>query len=99
MTNEEPMRSEPRTWLQTASVGAVAAILAVAAGGCGGGGDSETATTTTGATRAPATAATVAKLVAVATRSGRPIYWVGAQPNTTYELTQTKDGRTFIRYL
>jgi hypothetical protein len=97
-TSEELMSSKLRTWVRVGSVGAWVAALAVAAAGCGGD-DSETATTTTGATRAPATAATVSKLVAVATRSGRPIYWVGSQPNTTYELTQTSDGRVYIRYL
>jgi hypothetical protein len=30
---------------------------------------------------------------------GRPIYWAGPRSGTTYELTQTKGGRVFIRYL
>jgi hypothetical protein len=30
---------------------------------------------------------------------GVPIYWIGAKPGATYELTQASDGRTFIRYL
>lgn len=29
----------------------------------------------------------------------RPIYWAGSRRNTTYELTQSSDGRTHIRYL
>jgi hypothetical protein len=30
---------------------------------------------------------------------GRPIYWAGPRSGTTYELTQTKAGRVYIRYL
>ena len=30
---------------------------------------------------------------------GHPIYWAGAEPNDTYELTRTRDGSVFIRYL
>src|SRR5205807_1091001 len=29
----------------------------------------------------------------------QPIYWAGPVPGNTYELTQTSDGRTFVRYL
>ncbi len=49
--------------------------------------------------RAPAKAATVADLQALATQVGHPIYWAGDEPGTTYELTQTTDGRIYIRYL
>jgi hypothetical protein len=30
---------------------------------------------------------------------GQPIYWVGAVPGDTYELTRTGDGRIYVRYL
>jgi hypothetical protein len=30
---------------------------------------------------------------------GHPVYWVGDQPGKTYELTQTRSGRIYIRYL
>jgi hypothetical protein len=30
---------------------------------------------------------------------GHPVYWAGAIPNTTLELTRTSDGRIYIRYL
>jgi hypothetical protein len=30
---------------------------------------------------------------------GHPVYWVGPRPGTTYELTQTTQGRIFVRYL
>jgi hypothetical protein len=55
------------------------------------------------ATPAPAgsqpSAATVPLLEAFAARLGHPIYWAGPRPGYTYELTQTADGRVFIRYL
>jgi hypothetical protein len=76
-----------------------ATVLVAALAGCGGGNDESAGTTSSTAKRAPASAATVDKLVAVATRTGHPIYWVGSQPGTTYELTRTNDGRVYIRYL
>jgi hypothetical protein len=44
-------------------------------------------------------AATVPFLESFAARLGHPIYWAGPRPGYTYELTQTADGRVFIRYL
>ena len=38
-------------------------------------------------------------LASLAASLGHPIYWVGPRAKTTYELTQTPEGRTFIRYL
>lgn len=49
--------------------------------------------------RAPATAASIQRLNAFASTIGHPIYWVGSQPRFTYELSRTKDGRVYIRYL
>jgi hypothetical protein len=49
--------------------------------------------------RAPATAASIQRLNAFASTVGHPIYWVGSQPSFTYELSRTKDGRVYIRYL
>jgi hypothetical protein len=49
--------------------------------------------------RAPATAASIQRLNAFAGSVGHPIYWVGSQPSFTYELSRTKDGRVYIRYL
>jgi hypothetical protein len=49
--------------------------------------------------RAPATAASIQRLNAFASSVGHPIYWVGSQPRFTYELSRTKDGRVYIRYL
>ena len=39
------------------------------------------------------------QLAKLATRLGRPLYWAGRQRNATYELTQTPDGRVYLRYL
>jgi hypothetical protein len=40
------------------------------------------------------------KLLALRTIARRtPFYWAGARPHTTYELTQTPEGRIFVRYL
>ncbi len=47
----------------------------------------------------PPTAVSIAELKARATSLGRPIYWLGPRPHTTYELTVTANGQTFIRYL
>jgi hypothetical protein len=44
-------------------------------------------------------AVSAAELKAVAANLGRPIYWAGSQPDTTYELTRTPEGRIYVRYL
>jgi hypothetical protein len=49
--------------------------------------------------RAPASAASIRRLNAFASSVGHPIYWAGSQPSFTYELSRTKDGRVYIRYL
>jgi hypothetical protein len=59
-----------------------------------GGSGTRTAAPTVGAV-----AATLHDIQAVARRLGRPVFWVGRQPGTTYELTQTPDGRVYVRYL
>jgi hypothetical protein len=46
-----------------------------------------------------AAAATPATLTATAAKVGHPIYWIGPESGVTYELTQTADGRIFLRYL
>jgi len=40
-----------------------------------------------------------AELETLERRLGHPIYWVGPEPRTTYELTRTAAGRVYIRYL
>jgi hypothetical protein len=44
-------------------------------------------------------AASVGDLKVLATTLGHPIYWVGARTETTYELTETRGGRVYLRYL
>jgi hypothetical protein len=45
------------------------------------------------------TSATPQTLKTLSAASNRPIYWAGAEPATTYELTRTPDGRIYVRYL
>ncbi len=63
-------------------------------------GTTTTATTSTDAI-APGvpSAASEADLKALADSIGHPIYWAGPQAGYTYELTQTSNGRVFVRYL
>jgi hypothetical protein len=44
-------------------------------------------------------AASIEQLKALAVTLGHPIYWAGTRPGTTYELTQTKEGSVYVRYL
>jgi hypothetical protein len=39
------------------------------------------------------------RLRALAKSLGHPVYWAGPRRNTTYELTQTANGWTYVRYL
>jgi len=49
--------------------------------------------------QAPAAAVSMQRLDAFASSIGHPIYWVGPQSRFTYELSRTRDGRVYIRYL
>lgn len=42
---------------------------------------------------------TVKQLRATAANAAGPIYWAGRGPGTRLELTETKAGKTFVRYL
>jgi len=53
----------------------------------------------TTARRAPANGMSIRQLNEFAGSLGHPVYWAGAQPRFTYELSHTKDGRVYIRYL
>ncbi|MBA2349599.1 MAG: hypothetical protein H0V81_15030 [Solirubrobacterales bacterium] len=58
------------------------------------------AATATGVTGPAApTAATPNDLTELSKRLDRPVYWVGARPDSTYELTETDDGQLYVRYL
>ncbi len=41
----------------------------------------------------------VSQLEAYAEDADRPIYWVGEEPDTDFELTETEGGRVYVRYL
>jgi hypothetical protein len=52
-----------------------------------------------GSTAPIVTAATLARLKNLPGKLGHPVYWTGARAGKTYELTQTADGRVYVRYL
>jgi hypothetical protein len=66
-----------------------------------GGSIGEVPATKTGPTvaKAAAVAVTPAALAKLAAKLGRPVYWAGTDAGKTYELTQTPDGRIYVRYL
>jgi hypothetical protein len=53
----------------------------------------------TSAEQATPVAATTAALSALAADVKHPVYWAGTRAGNTYELTRTRDGRIYIRYL
>jgi hypothetical protein len=58
-----------------------------------------TALESTRPTHARPRAVTVQQLQALASSVGHPVYWVGPRAGTIYELTETSDGRIYVRYL
>jgi hypothetical protein len=82
-------------WIAGAAVLLAAVVLAVVL--LGGGDDDDGGTPA--ARRAPAVAATPRALAALPADVGHAVYWVGARPGTTYELTRTRSGRVWVRYL
>jgi hypothetical protein len=62
-----------------------------------GNGDSSNAAGTT-SSLGPV-AASQDRIRGLGTDAGHPVYWAGAKPGTTYELTRTANGRIFVRYL
>jgi hypothetical protein len=68
--------------------------------GCGGSDKTNgTGATSSSPTRATPVTATPASLRALAGTVGHDIFWAGAKSGYTYELTQTKSGDIYIRYL
>jgi len=43
--------------------------------------------------------ASVAQLRALAEKADAPIYWAGTAPGTRFEVTETRGGKVFVRYL
>jgi hypothetical protein len=61
---------------------------------------SSTTTAASGATqRAKATAVSQVALRKLAATVEHPVFWLGPRPGTTYELTRTRSGQIFVRYL
>ena len=90
-----PKRTLLRWLLPLVAVVVVAVVAVVVLGGGDDGDDGAAAAPT----RAPAVAVSFDRLAGVAADAGHPVYWAGAQDGMTYELTQTRDGRIFVRYL
>jgi hypothetical protein len=104
VTEETPPSAMPRRRRQQLRLGAVIAVALAAAflvwlfvvdDDDDDGGGAETAAGDVNA----AHAATTAEIAALASSVDYPIYWAGALPNRTYELTRTRSGRVYIRYL
>lgn len=53
----------------------------------------------TGRGRGEPTETSVAQLRALAEEADAPIYWAGTAPGTHFEVTQTRGGKVFVRYL
>lgn len=79
----------------TVRTAALAAVAALAIAGCGGGGSKSQ----TASQRSPAVAASVTDLHSLEGSLRHPIYWAGAKTDYTYELTQTRGGNVYVRYL
>lgn len=86
------MKRRPRGSIGIPVLIAATALIA----GCGGGTSTNPATT---GTRAEPVKASVDALRKVASVVDHPVYWATGQTPATYELTQTADGRIYIRYL
>jgi hypothetical protein len=52
-----------------------------------------------GSAQPASAAATPGQLRAIPQETGQELYWAGRRAGYTYELTRTKDGNNFIRYL
>lgn len=76
----------------TVGCSVVAILLALGLTACGG-------ANTKKATSAPAAGVSAGQLAALGNTVGHPVYWAGPVASDTYELSQTKDGRIYIRYL
>ena len=86
-----------RRWPRLGAVVAVLALLGLAAWyliDMRGGSSDETASAS-----AEPVALSADGLKTLAGSLGQPVYWLGEQPNTTYEVMQSPDGRVYVRYL
>ena len=96
------MRKSATTHSHWASLGVAAVLVFAAAAGFAvwwtmirSTTESSTATTGHGAGAVAVSAGGLETLAGL----GRPIYWAGAKSGFIYELTQSPDGRVYLRYL
>jgi hypothetical protein len=88
-----------RPGIRVGAIAAVAIAVAFVAWLLVRGGDSNTTPgTSTGQATGPVETS-ADELRALSVELGHPIYWAGAVPNRTYELTRTTTDRVFLRYL
>ena len=80
-----------------AAAAAAAAVFAAAIAGCGGG--DKTSTQTAPAKSVAPRLVTQQQLAAYAKTLPHPLYWAGPRQDLSYELTRTKDGSSYVRYL
>lgn len=83
-------------------VGTIVSLLAIVIGVIAlvtRGDDANTTSPPTAGARAEPVKANADALRTVAAAVGHPVYWAPGETTATYELTQTPDGRLFIRYL
>lgn len=79
----------------------VAVLIATLAAGCGQKSSPTTTVNAIGQQQQPPTVKETSPgaLKSLSDQLGHPIYWIGAESGKKYELTQTQDGRIFLRYL
>jgi hypothetical protein len=76
-------------------------LLVLVVAGCGGGKSGGAETTTTTVTAAPIgpVGMSASGLLAFARALGGSVYWIGPAAGFTYEVTRTRAGNVFVRYL
>jgi hypothetical protein len=77
----------------------IAVLVASLAAGCGKKGSPTTTVTAIGQQKPTAQETSPGALKSLSGQLGHPIYWIGQESGKKYELTQTSDGRIFVRYL
>lgn len=93
-----PRATRPEQGVRRLRLGAVIAVAAVVAFGAWlifRDGDDEPAQ----APQPASSAVSVAQLRSLPDETGHEIYWAGRRKDYTYELTRTKDGNVYVRYL
>ncbi|HTZ06817.1 MAG TPA: hypothetical protein VMB53_13865 [Gaiellaceae bacterium] len=100
---EGSSRPSRRTTLVVLAVVAVVAagvaVPAVLIGHGGGSSGNKTLTQTTSVEPLGPIATSPGVLATIAKASGSPIYWLGPESGYTYELTRTRSGNVYVRYL